>query len=580
MLRLLRFAFSVSRSATLIVLSLAVGAGLASTMLAYLVGLVVGEAQELAGPRSAGRFVALVAVMLLLFVVNSVLPVLWMTAVVSLEMQVDRTVGLGLGRALLAPYRVDHLDDPAVQDAYGRCWQDAPVEIRLGPTFAAQVLQGLIGLITAAILIGSLFAWWVPIPLAVSTALTAWYLVRAAGGEAARWDDTTQSQRRADYAFDLALGGAPKEIRVYGLSSWLINRYLQARREATEPVWRRRWSVLVRDLIVLFPHVVVFSMMIVYATVQAFDGRLSLAAAVSVISAMLAMAVGFDPWLLGQARRAWGGLQSFERLPELIAAKPGSVDESPTARHQKRTLAALPTLNGQPHHPRDGALPACTSGAARYGARPRIRAKPDVGGRRMDLSQAPREVIRFEDVSFRYPGTDRDVLRHLDLDIRANEATALVGVNGAGKSTLAKLLAACYRPSQGRITVDGIDLATLEAESLGVWQQRLAVIMQDLLQLPLSMRENVTLATRGSPLPAGRTAGLAELAETLPDGWETPLDKAFPGGVDLSGGQWQRVALGRALHAVASGRACWCSTNRQRRWTSAPRLPSSTATWR
>lgn len=116
-----------------------------------------------------------------------------------------------------------------------------------------------------------------------------------------------------------------------------------------------------------------------------------------------------------------------------------------------------------------------------------------------------------------------------------------------------KLLAGGYRPTAGRITVDGVDLATLDAKSLGRWQRRIAAIVQDFIELPLSIRENVTLSGERSPAVVAGTAGISEIVDRLPEAWNTMLDKTFPGGVDLSGGEWQRVALARALYAVESG---------------------------
>lgn len=500
MVVLLRYAMTVSRPATTVVLLVVTLAGMTGTALTYLVGQVVGATAGLADGDSVGRFVFLLSAMLLVFVVNGVLPLLRMTAVVTLEMRLDRSVGLRLTEPLLAPNRIGHLDDPAVQDAYARSREEAPVEIRLGPTFAAQVVEGVIGSVTSAVLIGVLFTWWVPIPLAVSAALATWYFMWVIDAEDALWRGRTESHRRAAYLFDLGMVGAPKEIRVFGLSSWLTVRYLAARQVAMAPIWRKRWSGLARNVVVMLPHVTLFVAMIGYAIRQAYDGQLSLASVVAVVPAMIAMSLGFEPWLLGQTRKALGSLRSLQRLPDVIAE-----------RH------------------------------------------PDAGVRQADLSQAPRDAIRFEHVSFHYPGTDREILRDLNVEIRANEALALVGINGAGKSTLVKLLSGGYRPTAGRITVDGVDLAAINAESLGVWQRRIAAIVQDFIELPLSMRENVTLSGNRSPAAVARAARIADIAERLPHGLDTVLDKTFPGGVNLSGGEWQRVALARALYAVESG---------------------------
>jgi ATP-binding cassette subfamily B protein len=173
-----------------------------------------------------------------------------------------------------------------------------------------------------------------------------------------------------------------------------------------------------------------------------------------------------------------------------------------------------------------------------------------------------RTGIRFEGVSFTYPGTDRKVLDRLDLDITAGTSIALVGENGAGKTTLIKLLCRFYDPTEGRITVDGVDIKTLDLDD---YRSRLAVIFQDFVHYNLPARDNVGFGALES---AGDTAagkphdniaaleeaasrvGILEMVEALPDGWDTTLAREF-GGVDLSGGEWQRVALARAMMAQA-----------------------------
>jgi ATP-binding cassette subfamily B protein len=184
---------------------------------------------------------------------------------------------------------------------------------------------------------------------------------------------------------------------------------------------------------------------------------------------------------------------------------------------------------------------------------------PECGDAEVDLTGAPREAIRFEQVSFSYPGSERKVFDGLDLELRAGEALALVGINGAGKSTLVKLLTGAYLPTSGRITVDGVDLATLTPASLGTWQRQIAAIVQDFARFPLPVGDNIgfgNIEQYGDQPPlveAARRAGVDDLIENLPKGWDTILDRAWEGGADLSGGEWQRIALARALFAVQGG---------------------------
>jgi ATP-binding cassette subfamily B protein len=174
----------------------------------------------------------------------------------------------------------------------------------------------------------------------------------------------------------------------------------------------------------------------------------------------------------------------------------------------------------------------------------------------LDRPQLGPPRVRFEGVWFRYPGADTDVLRGLELSIDAGESIGLVGINGAGKSTLVHLLAGSLRPTAGRIVVDGVDLATLDEVDVAAWQRRLAVVTQDFLRLPLTARENVVLAEQLDLERLGdvaRIAGVDGAVAGLPLGWETLLDRSVTDGGELSGGQWQRLALARALYSVQTG---------------------------
>jgi ATP-binding cassette subfamily B protein len=158
--------------------------------------------------------------------------------------------------------------------------------------------------------------------------------------------------------------------------------------------------------------------------------------------------------------------------------------------------------------------------------------------------------IRLEGVSFRYPGTDAVVLRDVDLELPAGSVVAVVGENGAGKSTLVKLLCRFYEPTEGRILVDGTELARVPAEA---WRARLAGAFQDFCRFELRAAHTVGLGDleRLEQRPALETAvaraGAAEVVDRLPRGLDTQLGPTWEEGVDLSFGQWQRLALARGL---------------------------------
>ncbi|HEY0474816.1 MAG TPA: ABC transporter ATP-binding protein [Kribbella sp.] len=157
--------------------------------------------------------------------------------------------------------------------------------------------------------------------------------------------------------------------------------------------------------------------------------------------------------------------------------------------------------------------------------------------------------IELRNVGFSYPGTDSAVLSDVNLVLPAGSAVALVGGNGAGKTTLVKLLARMYDPTTGRVLVDGVDLATISADS---WRSRLSAGFQDFVKFELTAREVVGLGdierASDEAVRAAISRGDAEsVVAGLPRGLDTQLGKKFTDGVELSGGQWQRLALARAF---------------------------------
>ncbi len=162
----------------------------------------------------------------------------------------------------------------------------------------------------------------------------------------------------------------------------------------------------------------------------------------------------------------------------------------------------------------------------------------------------PRDGVRFENVSFAYPGSDTPALAEIDLHIRPGQSLALVGQNGSGKTTLIKLLAGLYQPTAGRILLDGRDLREWDEQAL---LRRVGVIFQDFVRYQMLVGENIGAGdvARFGDQPGWREAarrGLADdFIEALPQGYGTQLGRWFQGGRELSGGQWQKVAVARAF---------------------------------
>jgi len=161
-----------------------------------------------------------------------------------------------------------------------------------------------------------------------------------------------------------------------------------------------------------------------------------------------------------------------------------------------------------------------------------------------------RQGIEFRNVSFRYPGTERWILHNLSCSIQVGASVAVVGENGAGKTTLVKLLARFYDPTEGAILLDGRDLRDYDVNAL---RQQIGVIFQDFVRYHLTAKENIGLGdlAYSDDLPrimqAAEKGGAVPVIERLPNRYETFLGKTFEDGVDLSGGEWQKLALGRAF---------------------------------
>ena len=176
-------------------------------------------------------------------------------------------------------------------------------------------------------------------------------------------------------------------------------------------------------------------------------------------------------------------------------------------------------------------------------------ARGDAGARKL-IGPDPGDGIRFEDVEFVYPGAAAPALSGIDLHVRPGQSLALVGQNGSGKTTLIKLLTRLYEPTRGRIMLDGLDLKDWDETTL---RQRIGVIFQDFARYQMLVGENIGAGdVRAFDDEARwRTAaskGLAaEFVEQLPGGYHTQLGKWFKDGRELSGGQWQKIALARAF---------------------------------
>ena len=479
--------------------------GMALTLLTgQVVGAVPGVIDDAPNAMSIAGFSWLLAALLVVFVLQSLTPAIHQVAMMIMDAALVREIGVGITEPLLRPRGVEHLEDTEVLDMQERAKGKGGFHLAEGLSNLPWLLASRITLVGSAVIVGVMFSWLVAAMLVAVTMLLEWYGGRLIAREIDVWWGNTEEQRRASYLFDLGMRDAPKELRVFGLHSWLVERYVREWTAGFRPVWERRrknvkWSVLTGGL-----HLAANGLAILLVGRAALDGDLPLTQVATTVPAILAIGVSMNGYGVVQVQRGLSAYRAMQELPGTIAER--HPEPVVTSRHRTETM--------------------------------------------------PAREVRFENVSFRYPDSDVDVLRDLDLTIHAHEALALVGVNGAGKSTLVKLLGGAYKPTKGRILVDGVDLAELD---LAVWQRRIAAIVQDFLRFPLSVTDNVVFGAveriddEVALAKVAREAGIDDVVRRLPAGWDTVLDKTFDGGVELSGGEWQRVALARALFAVHAG---------------------------
>lgn len=408
--------------------------------------------------------------------------------------------------ATLDPPGIAHLEDSATAEEIRRAgeyeWADlAPVSRivqELGSAMKIVISAGGAGLLLTD------FAWWAPLVLIIGALATHRWMAADEHRIVEQHEAHAGLQRRAEYFRDLALDPpAAKEVRLFGLAGLLAAQTRRYQTAFLGHVWRARRAARRPVLLTLGTIAVTGGSVLAALAYATLDGRVAVAELTVYVQAIMALQMMGHPLLA-----TWWVRQGAAALPHLVGL------------HERTTELSFRAVGTQP------------------------------------ATDRPRESIRFDGVGFRYPGHERAVLDGVDLEIPAGSSLAVVGRNGEGKTTMLKLLARLYDPDRGSILVDGTDLRDLD---LGAWRAQVAVIFQDFIRFELSARENVGFGRVGeaSDLAAARRAadraGALDLIERLPSGWDTVLARHYRDGMDLSGGQWQRIALARALRAAEGG---------------------------
>jgi len=466
--------------------------GALPAIFAITMGFVVGAVQD------GSSLVVPLAAMGATFMLLQVLPPVHEAVSQNLGSKMSAWLNDELAVTCVSPPGIGHLEDPALTSdlttarEFDLGMTGPPMFMNVG--FVAGGLVELVGGAASALVLVA-FSWWAALLLAGAWASTHWLLRESSVWRDRNTETVRSAQRHADYAYRLAVDPAPaKELRLFGLQSWTVDRFAARRRKLFELQYEatrlRERSVLTALLLVLVANALVF-------------------------------------WALGSA--AVAGDLALDRLVVFAQVAVGVSSIAFGGLNWALDGAAAPVASVLRLRPA-----MATGGALSNGSR-----DPSPG--------APSTELRVRDLRFSYPGSHRPIYDGLDLVVPAASSLAIVGQNGAGKTTLAKLLCRLYDPDSGSIEIDGVDLRDLD---IGAWRSQVTAVFQDFVRFDLSLRDNVAPegASEDDIRMALRQAGAEGIADL-----DTPLAKGYAGGTDLSGGQWQRVALARALCAVRRG---------------------------
>jgi len=475
----------------------------------------VAAARETFGPLTldpTGIVILLAAAQFLVYALSSFLSTLRNVCQQLLQERVTNTIQLEI-MDHAAKLDLSFFEDSTSYDLLRRAQQGASSR----PLF---MVSGVFGLIQTAIALVSmifllftlspllaLVALIAPIPAFVADTRYGWR-----GYSFARW--ASPLRRRMDYLTTLVTTDTyAKEVKLFGLGPYFIDRFRQLSRVYQD---RQRGLVVTRYFVgFVWSSLTTLagSLTYLYVALQAIDGKLTLGS-LTLFTQAASSVQGSVQGLLGGAGSMYENNLYLNDLFELLATPVGI----------------------------EGTAGDGSAGTAR-------RTASGEGGPTIDVAAARGELV-FDHVTFRYPGRDEDALSDVSFTIAPGETVAVVGRNGAGKSTLIKLVTRLYDPTDGRILLDGVDLRELEPAAV---RSLIGGMFQDYVTYQASAAENIGLGEldrledRAAVEEAARKGGADSLLDRLPDGWDTPLGKWFDGGVELSGGEWQKIALGRAF---------------------------------
>jgi ATP-binding cassette, subfamily B, bacterial len=386
-------------------------------------------------------------------------------------------------------------EDPDFHDRLERARRQSSGRL----TLLTALLNSLQDFVSLILLSSSLvvFSPWLMVLLVASVLPAFWGETKLTALEYSVLFRRTPQRRQLDYLRFLGASSlSAKEVKAFGLGAFLVDRYQRLSRELIGE--NRRLAIR---------HASAGSLFNVIATAGYYGGYAFVV--VQTLSGLLS--IGTFTFLTRTFNRSRAHVERiFSNLTDIS-------EEAIMLKNLFGFFELKPSITSPPH-----ALPA---------------------------PRPIREGFEFRDVSFAYPGSERYVLKNLNMRIFPSEKVALIGENGTGKTTLAKLIGRFYDPSEGRIFLDGVDLREYDIETL---RREIGVIFQDYMRYDMLVSENIGvgniefLPDRTRLETAARKSSAARLIERLPKGYDQMLGRRFEDGVELSGGEWQKLALARA----------------------------------
>ncbi|SIO88643.1 ABC transporter ATP-binding protein [Nocardiopsis sp. JB363] len=502
---LVRYSFSVAPGMATLTTVTAVLAGAAPVGITIGIGGLVdgltsaiGQGIGTPAAQECYRWVALIVALFFLTHITE-------SARTALGRALGRRVTGRLGeRVMMAasePTTVGHLENPAYQDRIGRARGNGTIDMPPGEAvfgFSTKASLWVTGVGSAALL--TQITWGLGLIVFAIFVVLHFRLVRNYRIAVIETVNQTKKLRRTSYLRDVpTTPGTAREVRLFGLTAFFRDAYHSEWRVNMTEVWRRRREH--RLFVVVFVVVtgVTVASVFYYLAYRAATGGTT---------------VG-DLALGGLALRA------------LLQVLRSDEDDLRTSFGAKAAAEAF-------------AFPVVVPPD-----------EPDPGPWTVPVSTVSCEGLRF-----RYGGAADDVLHGIDLEIPAGQSLAIVGLNGAGKTTLARLLAGLDAPSGGSVRVGGTPVQDPDRRS---WQRQVVAVFQDFGRYELTVRDNIAFGSLAHAddeeglRAVARQAGLSKFIEGLPKGWDTVMSSGYTGGVDASGGEWQRIAIARALFGLRHG---------------------------